>query len=157
MIAGFYDRKMDAFSLDQDPIGEEWIDELLRGFGNGTWPSREWKHMHHLVLAACYILDGDQALERLRAGIPRYNVSQGGENTVDSGYHETLTCFWHLIIHDFIAKLPPGLSRAEAVRRVVDEYAAQRDLFREYYDFDVVKSREARATWIPPACGRHAR
>lgn len=143
--------------MDHAPIDEKWIDELVRGFENGTWPVHEWKHMHHLVLAACYVLDGDQALERLRSGIPRYNVSQGGENTLDSGYHETLTCFWHLVIRDFIGILQAGMSRAEVVRRVVDEYAAQRDLFREYYDFDVVKSREARATWIPPGCRRNAR
>ena len=132
-------------------MDEASIDRLVEGFGNGTWPGREWKHAHHLVLAACYILESDQALDRLRTEIPRYNVSQGGENTTDNGYHETLTCFWYYVIRSYIGKLPTNLSRAAVVQRVVDEYAAQRDLFQNYYDFDVLKSREARATWIPPA------
>jgi hypothetical protein len=134
-------------------MDERWIVDLVRGFENGTWPVKEWTHAHHLILAASYVLDGDDALERLRVGIPRYNVSQGGANTEDSGYHETLTCFWYRIIRGFIDQLPAGLSRAQVVQSVVDEYAPQRDLFRRYYDFDVVKSREARAVWIPPAGG----
>ncbi|MDQ1470428.1 MAG: hypothetical protein QOJ99_1908 [Bryobacterales bacterium] len=134
-------------------MDEGSLDELVRRFEDGTWPVAEWKHAHHVMLAASYILDGDNALERLRVGIPRYNVSQGGANTEDSGYHETLTCFWYWLIRGYIGQLPAGLSRPEVVQRVVNEYAPQRDLFRRYYDFDVVKSREARAVWIPPAGG----
>jgi len=93
---------------------------------------------------------GKSALDRLRANIPRYNVSLGGKNTEDSGYHETLTCFWHDVIRDFIATLPAGLDRLTVARAVLTEFAPQRDLFRHYYDFDVVNSREARAKWIPP-------
>jgi hypothetical protein len=47
--------------------------------------------------------------------------------------------------------LPSGLSKPEIARRVAAEFAPKRDLFREYYDFDVLKSRVARAEWIPPA------
>ena len=123
---------------------------LLAGFEDGTWPQAQWTHAAHLAVAACYILEGDSALERLRTGIPRYNVSQGGKNTEDSGYHETLTCFWHDVIRDFIATLPAGLDRLAIAHAVLAEFAPRRDLFRKYYDFDVVNSREARAKWIPP-------
>jgi hypothetical protein len=132
---------------------EASLDELLDGFENGTWPGKEWKHAQHVMLAACYVLDCDDALERLRTRIPLYNVSQGGENTTDSGYHETLTVFWYWLIRGFIEELPAGLSRVEIVQRTVDEFSTQRDIFKRYYDFDVVKSREARATWIPPTGG----
>jgi hypothetical protein len=129
---------------------EAALTALVAGFENGSWPKAQWTHAAHLALGACYILDGDSALDRLRTGIPRYNVSQGGKNTEDSGYHETLTCFWHDVIRDFIATLPSGLDRLTTARAVVTEFAPQRDLFRQYYDFDVVNSREARAKWIPP-------
>jgi len=33
---------------------------------------------------------------------------------------------------------------------LVTELAPQRDLFREYYSFDVVRSIEARKSWIAP-------
>ena len=128
------------------------LDALIAGFENGTWPKSQWTHAAHLTLGTCYILDdAGSALKRLREGIPRYNVNQGGVNTEDSGYHETLTCFWHGVIRDFIGALPAGLGRLVTARAVVTEFAPKRDLFRQYYDFDVVNSREARAKWIPPA------
>jgi hypothetical protein len=129
---------------------EASLNALIAGFEDGSWPKAQWTHAAHLTVGACYILDGDSALHRLRTGIPRYNVSQGGKNTEDSGYHETLTGFWHNVIRDFIATLPSGLDRITIARAVVTEFAPQRDLFRQFYDFDVVNSREARAKWIPP-------
>jgi hypothetical protein len=128
---------------------------LIAGFEDGTWPKGGWTHAAHLAAGTCYILDNaDTALDCLRREIPRYNVSQGGANTEDSGYHETLTCFWHDVIRDFIGTLPTGLDRLAIVRAVVSEFAPKRDLFREYYDFDVVNSREARAKFIPPNASR---
>jgi hypothetical protein len=35
-----------------------------------------------------------EALAFLRGAIRRYNVATGGENTVDAGYHETLTAYY---------------------------------------------------------------
>lgn len=139
--------------LDSDAT----LEALLAGFENGTWPKEQWTHAAHVTLGTCYILDGEGALDRLRSGIPQYNVSQGGQNTEDSGYHETLTCFWHDVIREYIGTLPAGLDRLTITRAVVTEFAPKRDIFREYYDFDVVKSREARATWIPPNAMRELR
>jgi hypothetical protein len=137
-------------SLPDFLASEATLTALIAGFEDRSWPKERWAHAAHLALGACYILDGDSALDRLRTEIPRYNVSQGGENTEDSGYHETLTVFWHNVIRDYIATLPEGLNRLAVVRDVVKEFAPKRDLFVQYYDFDVVKSREARAKWIPP-------
>ncbi len=123
---------------------------LIAGFEKGTWPIAQWTHAAHLALGASYILDGTNALDRLRGNIPNYNVSQGGANTEDAGYHETLTVFWHNLIRDFIRSLPEGLDRLTVVRAAVTEFAQKRDVFRYCYTFDVVKSREARAKWIPP-------
>lgn len=133
------------------PADEAALAALIAGFEEGTWPGAEWKHAHHLVVAACYMLDGDDALERLRTNIPKYNVAQGGQNTADSGYHETLTVFWYEMVRAFIDRLPKGMTRLEVTQRVVEEFAPKRDMFREYWDFDVVESREARAAWIAPA------
>lgn len=34
-------------------------------------------------------------------------------------------------------------------RAIVDRFASQRDLYRKYYSFYLLTSREARARWIP--------
>jgi hypothetical protein len=128
---------------------EESLDSFLTAFEEGTWPAADWKHPHHLVMAACYVraYGRERALERARRAIPKYNEAQGGKNTEDSGYHETLTVFWI----DVVAReIPTGASRVEAVRHVVRNLAPKRDLWREYYSFDVVKSREARRVYIAP-------
>ena len=100
-------------------------------------------------MAACYVLKygRDEALRRARVNIAKYNESQGGENPADSGYHETLTVFWMDMV---AAALPHHKSRVEAVQQVVNELAPKRDVWREFYSFDVVKSREARAVYIAP-------
>ena len=128
---------------------EESLDRFLEAFESGTWPLSDWKHGHHLVVATCYILahGRDGALELARTNIPRYNVAQGGANTEDSGYHETLTVFW---IDRVAEALPRNGSRVDAVRTVVESLAPRRDLWREYYSFDVIKSREARAAYVAP-------
>jgi hypothetical protein len=138
-------------------MGEEFLADdaalmaFRQRFENGTWPVCEFRHMHHLAIAACYIVDDPEPMDTLRARIRSYNVSQGGENTEDRGYHETITRFWVEIVGRHISALPKTLPRCEIARLVVDTFASQRDLFQEYYDFDVLKSREARANWIPPS------
>ncbi len=130
------------------------LDGMIYGFENGSLPRAEWTHAAHLALCASYVLEGDRdgisPLDRLRANIPKYNVSQGGANTEDSGYHETLTCFWHQTIRDYIACLPTEFDRLEIIGEVVNRFINQRDLFAKFYNFDVVNSREARARWISP-------
>jgi hypothetical protein len=126
------------------------LDALLSGFKDGSWPGRDFRHPAHLAVCACFILDGDHAMERLRLAICRYNENQGGKNTADSGYHETITRFWVDIVRDAIEAMPPGLTRLETARDIVARFRDQRDLFQKHYDFDVLKSREARAVWIPP-------
>ena len=128
---------------------EESLDRFIAAFEDGTWPIANWKHGHHLVMATCYVFahGRDEALARARVNIRKYNEAQGGKNTEDSGYHETLTVFWIDVV---TRAIPSEKSRVEAVRSVVSALAPQRDLWREYYSFDVVKSREARAAYIPP-------
>jgi hypothetical protein len=128
---------------------EESLDNFISAFEAGTWPAADWKHAHHLIMAACYVMKygRDQALDRARKNIAAYNEAQGGRNTDDSGYHETLTVFW---IDAVTRALPPGKPRLEAIRHIVEMFASRRDLWREFYSFDIVKSREARKVYVAP-------
>jgi len=125
--------------------------EFLARFEDGTWPVAQFHHREHLVVAAVYLMDGDEAMDRLRTNIKTYNVSQGGQNTEDRGYHETITRFWAEVTCQFIGLLPSGLSRLEVARGIVGRFGSARDLFKRYYDFDVLASRTARAEWLPPS------
>lgn len=126
---------------------EEALSAFLREFEGGTFPASQFHHGEHLAVAAYYIRGHDDAEARMRSAIRSFNVAQGGKNTDDAGYHETLTLFWLGLVR---ANLKADLGRLEAVREIVALFAPRRDLFRGYYSFDVVKSKEARLRWVCP-------
>jgi hypothetical protein len=137
---------------------EQSLAEFIDQFERGTLPKPRWTHGAHLGVGAWYLVSfpEDEAIERVRAGIQNYNECVGTVNTPDSGYHETLTRFWLKIIAAQVSDLPSASRRLtvqeklKAIRRVVEEFGGQRDLFKKYYSFDVVSSREARARWVLP-------
>src|SRR5580692_10446819 len=93
------------------------LDEFLTEFEAGSLPKCEWTHAAHLGVATCYLLShsGDEALNQLRRRIRFLNDCQGTLNSKDSGYHETLTRFWLLVLRSFLNTLPRGISRVCAV------------------------------------------
>ncbi len=131
---------------------EQALDEILATFEDGTYPRVAWHHGAHLAVAGCYLsaLPREEALDRMRAGVIHYNTSVGIVNDADCGYHETLTRFWIEVASHFLDSQPATASRAQKIVALVDEFSGKRDLFKDYWSFDVVKSREARAGWIPP-------
>jgi hypothetical protein len=58
--------------------------------------------------------------------------------------------FWLGMIMTFLAEPYENANHLETIRRAVARFGPERDLYRGYYSFDVVRSREARARWIPP-------
>jgi len=128
--------------------------QFIDNFERGTWPKAHWTHAAHLAMACWYLcsLPKNEATERIRSGIRWYNESVGTANTADSGYHETLTLFWIEVISRTLG--PEQVNPIQAARRIVARFGARRDFFRKFYTFDVVKSREARARWMPPDAGQ---
>ena len=128
---------------------EESLARFLESFENGTFPGSQFKHPEHLAIAACYLYERSlsDATERARAGIRAFNELQGGQNTVDAGYHETLTVFWLVLIDSVLDR---NLPRIAAARQIVERFASQRDIHRQYYSYNVVNSRAARGAWVKP-------
>ena len=90
---------------------------------------------------------GEGALAKIREGILRYNHAVGTANTESSGYHETLTRLWAGVVAEAVA----GFSNEWlAARHAVQRFGEDRDLPRRFYSFDVVRSVEARRTWVAP-------
>jgi hypothetical protein len=54
------------------------------------------------------------------------------------------------MIAQYLGETDAAGGKLDEVRRVVEEFGGRRDLFKQYYSFDVVASREARARWVPP-------
>jgi hypothetical protein len=131
---------------------EEALDAFLRSWNDGSLPREAWTHAAHVLVAGSLVrgrapLD---ALRDLRAGILQFNSAKGILSTPDSGYHETVTRFWALKVGEFLAGPAGNGPRLEALRRLVAEFGVKRNWYRDYYSFDVVGSREARARWVAP-------
>lgn len=122
--------------------------EFVADWEAGILPKAQWTHAAHVAVGAYYAVRyPSDALERTRNGILRFNRAVGTENSDTSGYHETLTRMWSTVI----AKALVGFTDPwEAACAAVHKFGQDRDLHYLYYSFDVVRSTEARRTWVPP-------
>ena len=139
----------EEFEGRNTPMG---IKELVAGFENRSLPSTAWTHEAHLSVGLWYILEYglDVALCRIRPGIIAYNLASGGENTPDSGYHETLTIFWMRILHRFVQE-NAGSRRYETIRQeLFSSFYADKELPLKYYSREVLFSARARGQWVEP-------
>ena len=130
-------------------LSMEAFSAFLDDFAAGTWPRALWNHAAHLALAAAEV-HGGGTVATVRERILRYNESQGIVSTPDYGYHETVTCFWVERIGDLLGGLGRNATAYDAARAVVAAFAHRGRLFDSYYSYDVLKSREARAAYLPP-------
>ena len=127
---------------------EAEIDDLQARFEAGSIPKSEWTHSAHLAAAGVYVWhDADAALPRMRFGILFLNRCHGTPNSATSGYHETLTVFWIETVRAF-CRTRAGSAPLAVINEMLGTLPA--GLFREFYEFDVVKSKEARERWIAP-------
>jgi hypothetical protein len=127
---------------------EREIDDFLAAFEAGTIPKQEWTHGAHVAVAGAYVWhDPDSALPQIRLGILFLNRCHQTCNSTDSGYHETLTVFWVSVVKAFCKR-----RRSEGRLAVINEMTEMlpAGLFRQFYGFDVVKSRRARERWVEP-------
>src|SRR4051812_15600223 len=84
---------------------DEELDALLVSFRAAAIPNDEWTHRDHLAIAALFIGEG-LGLEEVREGIQRLNAANGIEQTLERGYHETITRAWMLLLAEFLSGLP---------------------------------------------------
>jgi len=137
--------------MSYDPLeSQETLERFIADFEAGAYPLASWKHREHVIMASWYLmrLTAHEATPTIRAGIQRYNLAQGNQNTATSGYHETLTIFWiHILAHALQSAQGSVLTR---VRAMAVEFGSKALLYRDYYSFDVVNSVEARYQWMEP-------
>ena len=127
------------------------LQRFVEAWKAGRLPKAAWTHSAHVAMAAYFAFDhaAEATYSIMKSGIIHHNTSVGTANTEDSGYHETLTRFWAGEIGEFVrsGRFP---SRFEGVRAAVNAFGEERDRFRKFYSFDVVRDRRARREWVPP-------
>lgn len=127
------------------------LDRLAAAFLDGTLPKAAWTHDAHLRVGVWHLLrySPDDALDRLREGIRRYNEATGTVNSAHAGYHETITRFYVGVIGRFVA----GADRSRPADALADDVLAQlgdRALPLRHWSAERLMSPEARLRWVEP-------
>jgi hypothetical protein len=130
---------------------EEELDSLVARFHSRTLPKSEWTHQAHLSVGTWHVhrLGPDEALLRLRTGIRLLNDAHGTPNTASSGYHETITRAYVMLLADFIASRD-GQPAASCAQSLLAGPLAARDALLTFYSKDLLMSVKARREWVAP-------
>lgn len=125
-------------------------DELLAGFAAKTIPLDQWNHRKHLRLAYLHLrkFPLEEAIDRMRSGIKAYNAEKGIEESLMSGYHETMTQGWMRLI-DFMIRQHGPCEDSESFYEA-QPHLTQKSLLRLYYSKDQFVSEKAKMNFVEP-------
>ena len=122
------------------------IVDLVRRFESCEIHPADFRHYQHLTVALWYVrqFPYDLAAEKMRAGIQKLAAAYG-----KTGYHETITLFWLVIVRDFAAVADSGEATCDLANHMITSYE-NKDLINEYYSEELLASAEAKDGWVEP-------
>jgi len=126
--------------------------EMLRQFEAGILPKEQWTHEAHFIMALwyCFHQPLPQAIQSIREGIKKYNLSIGGANTDHSGYHETITLFYTRLIIKYLLETGENDDLGYLLSTLVHQPFLTKDFPLKYYNKELLMSKEARKNWTAP-------
>jgi hypothetical protein len=122
---------------------------LVSAFEARTLPKAEWTHDAHVTVGAVFAWRHGRAaaLARLRAKIPAYNLTVGGENTDTAGYHDTITAYYTAAA---AYEAAGAATEAEAVARALVSPHLTREAPLNYWSRERLFSMAARRGFVAP-------
>ena len=125
---------------------------LVEQFEKGTLPKEEWTHTAHFVVAFWYCTQYPlpQAIKKITTGIKAYNVASGGQNTDESGYHETITLLYITIISGYLVREKVPALTDETLAVFLQQPFLAKDFIYQFYSAPLLKSKQARQCWVAP-------
>lgn len=127
------------------------VRDLVVAVESCTLPREGFTHTAHLTLALWYLVwyGPDEATDRVRETIQRFNASHGNLSRPGGGYHETITRFYMWAVRRHLSAAPIEGSLAELANDVAVALA-DRSLPLSYYSRERLMSDEARHGWVEP-------
>ena len=125
-------------------------ESLLAGFEDCTLPEPQWNHQAHIRVAYLYLRRHpfDEALERMRASLKRYNAARNVPDIPHRGYHETLTVAWLTLVASVMKHHGVGQDSLDFCRE--QPFLLNRFLLRLYYTRRTIMSPAAKRAFLPP-------
>jgi len=125
-------------------------DAFLKAFEDCTLPFEQWKHRAHIKVAYLYLrqLPYAQALDKIRTNIQRYNAATNTPESLERGYHETMTQAWMRLVHFTLCEYGPAASADEFLE--AQEHLLNKKALRFFYSRDQLISWRAKAEFVEP-------
>jgi hypothetical protein len=125
-------------------------DAFLKDFASCAIPHDRWRHRDHIKTAYLYLVRHpfDEALDRMRAGIQALNRAHKTPETLERGYHETITLAWFLLVAAALREH----GAAENADTFCDRHPdlTDKNALRRFYSRDRIMSLEAKAAFVEP-------
>lgn len=126
------------------------VAQLVQRVEAATLPHAEWTHAAHLTYTVALLRrDGVGALDTFRASILRLNGTHGVTQTLERGYHETITRFYVWAVARELARLPADAPLGDVATHVVAHFT-DRTIPLRHYTMARLMSWEARTGWVAP-------
>lgn len=128
---------------------EEELVILIHSFLDHTLGKSAWTHEAHIAVSFWFNwhYDYEEAFLNMKNGIITYNESVGTVNSTSSGYHETMTRYWMIKIHNFLAN-KRFKTISEALSEFIESPESHKHSHLEFYTKELLFSAEARQQWI---------
>lgn len=130
----------------------EHVQAMVAAFERQEISAEDWTHEAHLLVAAWYAYHEsvEEAILRMKSGIILLNHSHGNRNTLERGYHETLTIFWVL----YLVKILKEITTQYPLDHLFNALLAHPEVHSQaplaYYTQDQLFSQHARVRWVEP-------
>lgn len=124
--------------------------ELLTQFESCTLPAEGWHHAEHIRIGYLFLRQHPfaEALDRVRAGLKALNAAQQVPESLERGYHETLTRGWLQLVHVILMEYGPAESSLAFLEAHPE--LSQRKTLRLFYSHGRLTSAQAKAEFIEP-------
>lgn len=125
--------------------------DMSRKFDECSLPESQWTHHAHIVMCAWNLLNMGyyESILKVKIGIAKYNESLGNTNTIERGYHETITIFWIWVINGYLNH--KGKDKPiERINQLLQSSYADKYLPFYFYSEDFLFSKKARVMWVEP-------
>ena len=125
-------------------------EQFLCRFERCEFTTDEWHHREHVRVAYLYLLSLPyaEALDRMRAGLKALNAVQKVPETLERGYHETLTRGWLQLVHCTLCEYGQSETSDAFLERHTHLLVRRAMLF--FYSRERLMSLEAKAHFIEP-------
>jgi len=123
---------------------------FVQAFESCAIPLSEWSHRSHIRMAWIYLrlLPPAEAIAEVRTGLQRFVAAHAVPDSLERGYHETITVAWMRLVESAMTH-HCQCDSSDAFCDAMPHLLCQ-TLLRVFYSRDRIRTPAAKAGFIPP-------